>query len=336
MSNVDDLPIWAGRTPEQTSAPRTPEPVSPRGKKPIFAAGGLAALLVAIAAVWFLTIGGGSDEATDTSSETATDGEPDEQASDDATSDGSASDDSASDTAAIDSEQAAAPSTTPESSEAADTDGETSPSSDDETGRLPMVDPTLEGAGEPDPDTAEAATTVSDNGDGDIRHAVFKQGQVFLRGRVPSEEVSLAIETKAGLVVGPDNVFNEYEIDPDVPADLPAPVYVEDSVLFGFNSVKIESDFLPILDLGTLLLTQNPGASITVVTRTDAVGSEETNLKVSQQRADAVVNYWIRQGIDASRLTADARGEEGASEDDDAQTVALQRRAEFVISGMLD
>ena len=88
--------------------------------------------------------------------------------------------------------------------------------------------------------------------------------------------------------------------------------------------------------LGTLLLVQNPNVTITVVTRTDAVGSEASNLEVSRLRAQAVINYWLGKGIDSSRLIADPRGEEGASEDDDEQTAALNRRAEFIISGLLD
>jgi outer membrane protein OmpA-like peptidoglycan-associated protein len=58
-------------------------------------------------------------------------------------------------------------------------------------------------------------------------------------------------------------------------------------------------------------------------------------MEVSEQRAQAVIDYWVRKGIDPSRLIADARGETEASEDDDEETAALHRRAEFVIEGLL-
>jgi outer membrane protein OmpA-like peptidoglycan-associated protein len=106
-------------------------------------------------------------------------------------------------------------------------------------------------------------------------------------------------------------------------------------VLFDFNSVEIEPEFLPALDLGTLLLLQNPTVTITVVTRTDATGSEAVNMEVSEQRAQAVIDYWVREGVDRSRLAADARGEADASEDDDEEAAARLRRAEFVIEGLL-
>lgn len=184
--------------------------------------------------------------------------------------------------------------------------------------------------------TAMAKGTVTaDNPEGALRYAVFKGGQVHLRGKVPAEAVGKEIETRAGKVLGPPNVFNEYQIDPTAPIDTPAPLYVEDVVLFGFNSVTIEPAFTPLLDLGTKLMTIVPTARIKVVASTDSVGTPEANLRVSQQRAQAVIDYWVRKGIDPSRLSADPRGEQGSTATDDPQTAALRRRAEFIISGFL-
>ena len=60
------------------------------------------------------------------------------------------------------------------------------------------------------------------------------------------------------------------------------------------------------------------------------------SLEVARRRAQAVINYWLGQGVNPDQILADPRGEEGASEDDDAETAALQRRAEFIITGLLD
>lgn len=187
-------------------------------------------------------------------------------------------------------------------------------------------------------DDAEAEGDGADIGNDGGRQAFFRGGVVYLTGAVPSEEVADLIVEKASAVVGPDNVVNEYVIDPTVtinPGDS-APLYVEDVILFEFNSVEIAQPFLPILDLGVLLLSQNPQASVTVVTRTDAVGSEEVNLEVAAARAQAVINYWVGKGVNPDQIIADPRGEEGTSEDDDAETAATQRRAEFIITGLLD
>jgi outer membrane protein OmpA-like peptidoglycan-associated protein len=205
---------------------------------------------------------------------------------------------------------------------------------DGEGGEPETVTVQVEEGTDADESTGEDAGSGNDGN----REAVFRDGKVFLIGAVPSEEVAELIVSKAAAVVGPDNVVNQYTIDPSTtirPGES-APLYVEDVVLFGFNSVEIAPAFLPILDLGTLLLSQNPQASVTVVTRTDAVGSEEVNLEVARRRAQTVIDYWVSQGVDRSQIKADPRGEEGTSEDDDAETAALQRRAEFIITGLLD
>lgn len=188
---------------------------------------------------------------------------------------------------------------------------------------------------EPAPEEEPATTTETvDSG----REAVFRDGKLYLSGSIPSEEIGQAIAERAAAVVGPDNVITEYEIDPNtvIEAGASTPLLIDDVVLFEFNSVTIASPFLPILDLGTLLLSQNPQATVTVVTRTDAVGSAAVNLEVATRRAQAVVNYWVGQGVNPDQIDIDPRGEEGASEDDDEQTAALNRRAEFIITGLLD
>lgn len=228
----------------------------------------------------------------------------------------------------------------------AGTDTEATEAGDDEesSGQLTVETDTEEDAAEGSEDGDAAAdgedTTEATEGAAveNDRQAIFRAGKVYLTGSVPSEEVGQLIEEKAAAVLGPDNVVNEYVIDPSVVIEpgSSAPLYVEDVVLFEFNSIEVAQAFLPILDLGTLLLRQNPQASVTVVTRTDAIGSEEVNLDVSTKRAQAVINYWLGKGVNPDQINADPRGEEGASENDDEQTAALNRRAEFIISGLLD
>jgi outer membrane protein OmpA-like peptidoglycan-associated protein len=169
------------------------------------------------------------------------------------------------------------------------------------------------------------------------RTAVLKAGTLYLRGRVPSQEIVDAIVTKAAAVIGEENVVVEYEIDPTTPFD-PAestPLYVEDVVLFPFNSSEIDTRFYPLLDLGVLLMSQNPQATVTVVTRTDARGSEAVNLEMATDRAEAVIDYWVGKGVDRNQVIADPRGEEGATEGADEEQAARERRAEFIITGLL-
>lgn len=326
MSEIDELPSWAGRVlDEDEAAPAETVAASGGQEQPnrrrglLYTVLGLALIAAVAIVALFLT--------HDDSGISADGADRGDSAEVGAAADGADSGtDTDTDTGATD--PPAAESTTSTTAAAAP------PASSEDAEEGAGDDPATEDA-DPEADTGEGATDPS-NADGSVRYAVFKGGQVYLRGRVPDEEVGQTIEARAGAVVGPENVHNEYEIDPDAPASASAPLYVEDVILFGFNSVHVDPAFLPLLDLGTLLLVQNPTVEITVVTRTDAVGSEASNLEVSRLRAQAVINYWLGKGIDRERLHADPRGEEGASEDDDAETAALSRRAEFIITGLLE
>lgn len=165
-------------------------------------------------------------------------------------------------------------------------------------------------------------------------YAVVRGGLVYLYGFAPNQESlenSIAI-TEA--VMGPDGYVVERFVDPDTPEVEGAPIYVDDKVLFGFNSTELDPAVLPILDLGVALMLQNPTAQMLIIARSDAIGSAEANLEVSQRRGDAVVDYWVSQGVERSRMTVEARGEADASESDSPEVAALNRSVEFVVSGI--
>jgi peptidoglycan-associated lipoprotein len=56
-------------------------------------------------------------------------------------------------------------------------------------------------------------------------------------------------------------------------------------------------------------LEENPTLKFELGSHTDARGNDEYNLKLSQKRADAVVEYLIQKGISAERLIAQGYGE---------------------------
>ncbi len=324
MNDIDELPSWAGRalqtgtTPAVPSAAPTPTPERGGGLLKKLLLGLLALVLLGgVAAAAFFIAGGGDDEV-------ATDAATDTTAADDATATDAVE--------ATDTEEVASPTTAttaePTTSSAAETEGAAAdPAAADPAAADGVVAAPADYVAS-DPNYAER---IAEN----TRYTVIKGGQVFLYGFVNSPEVAAQIEAIAAGVVGPDNVFNEQFVDVDTPETNDAPVFVDDRVLFAFNSVAIEPDFLPILDLGILLLTQNPTATINVISRTDAAGSEAVNQRVSEQRAEAVVNYWVGKGIPRERITIDARGESEASETDDPTTAAINRSVEFRLINVL-
>ena len=56
-------------------------------------------------------------------------------------------------------------------------------------------------------------------------------------------------------------------------------------------------------------LTKYPKVSIEISGYTDSKGTEDYNLKLSNERAAAVVNYLIAKGIDKNRLVYKGYGE---------------------------
>ena len=169
------------------------------------------------------------------------------------------------------------------------------------------------------------------------RSAVFAQGKIYLRGTVPSQAVADVIIGKAAQVLGRDNVIVEYVVDSRAPVANEGVLSVADTVLFAPNSADLAPDFLPILNLGVVLMKQNGAVTIDVVGHTDSDGSVHTNQTLAQGRCDAVIAYLTSAGIEPGRLSAQAKGQaEPIADNASADGRRLNRRVEFVIHGLLE
>jgi peptidoglycan-associated lipoprotein len=81
-------------------------------------------------------------------------------------------------------------------------------------------------------------------------------------------------------------------------------------VLFEFNKCFYYPEFTDTLDKIVKILTENPKMRVELGAHTDARGSNQSNQKLSECRAEEVVNYVVSKGIDKERLTAKGYGEE--------------------------
>jgi outer membrane protein OmpA-like peptidoglycan-associated protein len=190
------------------------------------------------------------------------------------------------------------------------------------------------------PASTAPATTVPAATDGatdqPVRWAEFSGGKVYLEGTVPDQATADEVRDKAGAVVGIDNVIVNYEIVAGAPRPPSAPLYVRDSVLFAKNSVDIDSAARGVLDLGVVLMSQNPQITIDIEGHTDADGSDEMNQALSQRRVDVIFDYLMSQGVDPARLTKQAFGESRPIADNTtADGRAKNRRVEFRINNLL-
>ena len=110
---------------------------------------------------------------------------------------------------------------------------------------------------------------------------------------------------------------------------------VLNNVYFEFNKSNITEQGAAELDKLVKVMNENPSMAIFVKSHTDSKGSNEYNLLLSEQRAQATVQYLISKGISVDKLTGKGYGsseqkikcDANCTEEQDAQN----RRSEFII-----
>ena len=107
---------------------------------------------------------------------------------------------------------------------------------------------------------------------------------------------------------------------------------VLNEVLFAVNSYKLRSELYPKLDSIVVFLKNNPATKIEISGHTDATGNESHNLKLSENRADAVAEYVVDRGIETSRVSFNGYGSSRPiSSNDNQQGRSRNRRVEILI-----
>ena len=81
------------------------------------------------------------------------------------------------------------------------------------------------------------------------------------------------------------------------------------NVLYEFDSADLTASSTESLDSLTLLMNENPNITIELSAHCDYRGNDEYNIRLSQRRAESVVNYLIAQGVASDRLTPVGYGE---------------------------
>jgi outer membrane protein OmpA-like peptidoglycan-associated protein len=102
------------------------------------------------------------------------------------------------------------------------------------------------------------------------------------------------------------------------------------TVLFETGKATFSPDFQVPLDKMVKLLADHPQMNVVIEAHTDANGTEADNLKLSQQRAQSIMDYLISKGTTAERLVPVGHGENHPIADNkSAAGRAKNRRVEF-------
>jgi outer membrane protein OmpA-like peptidoglycan-associated protein len=103
-------------------------------------------------------------------------------------------------------------------------------------------------------------------------------------------------------------------------------------VLFESGQTELRQEAMASLVEVVDLLQSEPDKKIRIEGHTDAVGDSETNLEISQKRADSVFEALVSLGVDAARVTTQGMGEDfpiASNETDEGR--AQNRRVDVIL-----
>ncbi len=108
--------------------------------------------------------------------------------------------------------------------------------------------------------------------------------------------------------------------------------WVLQNVHFDVDKYDVKPKYFDELDQVVTVLKSNPGVKVRIEGHTDADGSDEYNQTLSDNRANAIYDYFISKGVQRDRLSAKGYGESRpiASNDTDSGK-ALNRRIELTV-----
>jgi OmpA-OmpF porin, OOP family len=118
---------------------------------------------------------------------------------------------------------------------------------------------------------------------------------------------------------------------PPPPPPPPAKVVTTQKIVlrgvnFDFDKANIRPDAVPILKEAANILKQNATLKVSVEGHTDAIGSDDYNMRLSLRRATAVKEFLGREGVDESRLTTRGFGESQAVASNETEDGRAQNR----------
>lgn len=109
-------------------------------------------------------------------------------------------------------------------------------------------------------------------------------------------------------------------------------VNIPSNVSFDTGKYDLKPALLPVLDSVARAMVQHPELRAVSFGHTDSTGSMQVNQTLSENRARAVTNYLVSQGVPSVNLTSYGRGpSEPVADNSTAQGRAMNRRVELYL-----
>jgi OOP family OmpA-OmpF porin len=147
----------------------------------------------------------------------------------------------------------------------------------------------------------------------------------------PNQDIRLTLRYRRHRRTAPPPAATTPEATP-APAPEPEPEHlVLEGILFETGSATLEAESGPRLDLVVEYMTHRPSVRVRIAGHTDNVGVPARNLALSEDRAEAVRDYLVAHGIDASRVEAVGYGDsEPVASNDTEEGRRENRRIEAI------
>ncbi|WP_117209334.1 OmpA family protein [Allorhizocola rhizosphaerae] len=160
----------------------------------------------------------------------------------------------------------------------------------------------------------------------------LRDGRITLAGTVESAAARDAAVAAAGRIAGAANVTSRLEVVAKPPEVVQRALTDLPQITFENNSATLTAEGQAAVAKAADILRDNPTARVRIEGHTDSNGTPESNLSLSQARAQSVRDALVALGIAPDRMTAEGFGESRPRVPDDSpQNQALNRRVEFIL-----
>jgi outer membrane protein OmpA-like peptidoglycan-associated protein len=131
---------------------------------------------------------------------------------------------------------------------------------------------------------------------------VFDKGGRIVLPVLDAEAIYRRVESHEAIAI-----VNEFN---DIVYVNPSDVFVVNRIYYDFGKYTLTADAQEQLRQLAWLLNRNQTLGIDVFSHTDSRGSSADNLRLSQQRAEAALQFLEENGVSRSRMLAEGKGEQ--------------------------
>ncbi|MBS1688885.1 MAG: OmpA family protein [Bacteroidetes bacterium] len=109
------------------------------------------------------------------------------------------------------------------------------------------------------------------------------------------------------------------------------------NIFYDFDKAELRPESAASLDSVVLFMKDNPSLTVEIYSFTDSKGTEKYNQELSKRRAESVVNYLEKNGVERNRMVAKGFGDKMPAapnklgKKDNPEGRQLNRRTEFRI-----